>query len=636
MKNLFTHLILFSLVIAGYWILKIALTPWLPYAEIFSFTLVIVIFYFINAPARNLINQFISKEYYFKLDQTQKALNELNDKLNSAIRYHELTKALSETFNTIFYLIPHAFYVLENNKYYLLHYNYIEKDSDILVTDLRQDFFSKVPDDTLVLWGYQETNLPETITKQLKEAKLVSILPFPGHSHIFALLLIDYGQIPFLKDATTKQIFQKIQKKAGLILENSALFLDLERKNYETKKIIEVSQKILSSLDTKNILAFILDSLRSLIQFDAASIFLLDESGTNLLNATSLGYGQSDIRKLHLKVGQGACGWVVKTKETDVLDDVRGAEHYYELRPSTLSQISIPLIFDRRVVGVLCVESDRVAYFDEHLVEVLQLFSYLAAIAIHNAQQFEVMLAKQALEHEIINASIVQKRLLVHQFPRFDNMHITAINIPSKMMSGDLYDAIKFNDHSLGLAIGDVSGKGIPAALMMTVILAGLRSQTKNFATACDIVYRLNNLLFESTSQGKYASFFFAVLLPKENKLIYTNAGHNPPLLVKADGRIIPLKKGGIVLGFLSDYEYHQAEVEFTTGDTLIAYTDGVTEAMNNKNEEFGEDRLIQLIKKNWQKSIYELKEEIIKAIQKYTNYSNPADDITIIISRHS
>lgn len=636
MKNIFTHLLLFSVAIAVYLVLKMALSPFLPYPDLFSITLVLIIFYFFHKQTQNLINQLISKEYYFKLNQTQKALNDLNDKLNSAIRYHELSRALSETFNIIFYQIPHAFYVLENNKYYLLHYNYIEKDNDILVTDLRQEFFNGIPDDTLVLSGFKETNLPDTIKGQLIESGLVSLLPFPGHNQIFAFLLIDYNQIPFLQDETTRQIFHKIQKKAGLILENSALFLDLERKNYETKKIIEVSQRILSSLDTKNILDFILDSLRSLVQFDAASIFLLDESGTNLLNATSLGYEQSAFRKLHLKVGQGACGWVVKTKKSDVLDDVRGAEHYYELRPSTLSQISIPLIFDQRVLGVLCVESDRLAYFDEHLVEVLQLFAYLAAIAIHNAQQFEVMMAKQALEHEIINASIVQKRLLVHQFPHFENMYMTAINIPSKLMSGDLYDAIKFNDHSLGLAIGDVSGKGVAAALMMTVILAGLRSQTKNFATACDIVYRLNNLLFESTSQGKYASFFFSVILPDENKLIYTNAGHNPPLLVKANGNIIPLKKGGIVLGFLSDQEYQQEELEFASGDTLIAYTDGVTEAMNNKNEEFGEERLIQIIKKNWHKSIYTLKEEIIKAIQKYTNYSNPADDITIIICRHN
>jgi len=362
----------------------------------------------------------------------------------------------------------------------------------------------------------------------------------------------------------------------------------------------------------------------------------MDETNNKLLNASSLGYDESIVKKLHLKVGEGSCGWVVKTKEIDVLDDVRGAKHYYEIRPETRSQISIPLIFDRHVLGVICLESDHLSYFDDNLVEILRLFAHLAAIAVHNARQFEIGMAKQALEHELINASTVQQRLLVHQFPSIENLKITALNIPSKIVSGDLYDVIKFNEYTAGIAIGDVSGKGAPAALMMTLILAGLRSQKKTFLTVCDIVYRLNNLLFESITPGKYATFFYSILLMDRNKLIYTNAGHNPPILVKDNGEIQKLIEGGIVLGFKKDYEYHQEEVEFHPGDTLIAYTDGVTEALNDLKEEFGEERLMELIKNNWQKPVFELKECIINAVSEFTNNSNPSDDITLIICKHN
>ena len=635
-RTFFESLILFILSICVFWLIEKLFIEFIPLPEIFALIIILIVLNFFHSDFRLIIRRLINREYHFRISTTQAALETLNIKLNHAIRYHEVTKLLAETFTTIFEDNPHAFYILENDKYYLVHYAFLDEHKSLIKSDFKYDIIKNIPIETLKIPDLSQTSISAQIQKELLDSGLNTIFPFRGHSQIFALLLVDDSKINFKKDLLTQKLFEKIQKKAGLILENSALFVDLERKNFETKKLIEVSQKILSSLDTKQILDFILDSLQSIIQFDAASIFLMDEASNKLLNASSLGYDESIVKKLHLKVGEGSCGWVVKTKEIDVLDDVRGAKHYYEIRPETRSQISIPLIFDRHVLGVICLESDHLSYFDDNLVEILRLFAHLAAIAVHNARQFEIGMAKQALEHELINASTVQQRLLVHQFPSIENLKITALNIPSKIVSGDLYDVIKFNEYTAGIAIGDVSGKGAPAALMMTLILAGLRSQKKTFLTVCDIVYRLNNLLFESITPGKYATFFYSILLMDSNKLIYTNAGHNPPILVKDNGEIQKLSEGGIVLGFKKDYEYHQEEVEFHSGDTLIAYTDGVTEALNDLKEEFGEERLMELIKNNWQKPVFELKECIINAVSEYTNNSNPSDDITLIICKHN
>jgi sigma-B regulation protein RsbU (phosphoserine phosphatase) len=409
----------------------------------------------------------------------------------------------------------------------------------------------------------------------------------------------------------------------------------LEKKNFETAKIIEVSQKILSSLDMKNILDFILDSLQKIIQFDAASIFLLDESGKILLSTSSIGYENSLGDKLHLKVGEGACGWVVQTKQVDVLDDVRVAEHYCELRPKTHSQISIPLLFDNKVLGVICVESNQIAYFTDNLVEVLKLFAHLAAIAIHNARQFEVMLAKQALEHELVNASAVQQRLLVHQFPKIYNLSLTAENIASKIVSGDIYDFIKLDDKVLCLAIGDVSGKGAPAALMMTLILAGLRSQNKLNSSVKHIVYQINDLLYDSISRNKFASFFYAQINMNTDSIIYSNAGHNPPILIKANGTVNTLSKGGIVLGYMQNFIYEQDEIKFKSGDILAAYTDGVTETLNHKDEEFGEARLIDILVRHRNKTVDQIQKIVIQALKEFSDNTNPIDDITLIICKH-
>jgi len=409
----------------------------------------------------------------------------------------------------------------------------------------------------------------------------------------------------------------------------------LQQKHTEIEKLIEVSQKILSSFDTKNILDFILSSLKTLVDYNAAAVFLLDKGSRQLLNTSSKGYDAALINRLHLKVGQGACGWVVETKKIDVLDDIRQTEHYYEIRPQTRSQVSIPLLFDESVLGVLCLESDSTAFFNAERIRILQLFSSFASIAIRNAQHMQILLEKKAYEHELIHAAVVQKRLLVQQLPQFKKLEINAVNIPSKIVSGDLYDVIKYNESTVGIAIGDVSGKGAPAALMMTLILAAIRSQKKTFLNVCDSVYRLNNLLYESTIEGKYATFFFAIISLEKNRLIYTNAGHNPPIFIKANSDIVRLTQGGVVLGFQADQEYIQNTIELSPGDLLLAYTDGVTETMNAAEEEFGEERLIKLVLANRERNAFELRELILSELNSFSGFENPADDITLVICKY-
>ncbi len=586
-----------------------------------------------NDGLKLFIRKITSKRYYGIITSAKKTLENLNHNLNRAVRYHNVTKLLIDAFKSLFADLPHAFYILENDKYYLTHHLHIN-NSEIILSDFDQSALRNVEENRLS-YRLDQLHLVAKKKQLYQSERLTTLLPFRGHNQIFAFLLIDRNAISFRNDQTTWNMFEKIQKKAGLVLENSALIIDLEKKNYETRKLFEVSKKILSSLDTKKILDFILSSLKTLINYDAAAIFLLDKSGKELLSLSSEGYPPGLNERLHLKMGQGAIGWVAQTRQIDLLDDVRKAKHYIEIRPETLSQISIPLVFNDYVLGVICLESNRLGYFKQSEADILQLFAHQAAIAIYNARQMDIILAKQAFEHELVNAGTVQKGLLVQQFPHIDDFAFTAINIPSKLVSGDLYDIIRDDETTAGIAIGDVTGKGAPAALMMTLILAGLRSQKISFMTVCDLVYRLNNLLYDSTIEGKYASFFLCVCSLKNNKLIYTNAGHNPPIFVKADGTIRKLEKGGIVLGFLANQEYIQEEVNFNGGDTVIAYTDGVTESMNRAGEEFGEERLMRLIKKHRHLTVIELKQKILDALEKFSDFQNPSDDITLLIFRN-
>ncbi len=619
---------LFLFIFLDYFINRISHSPFL------TFTITILILLIFHQQLIALLHRFLLPKTHLLRTRAIRILEKLNNDLNRALEFNEVTELLFNAFDQLFPNIPFIFYILEDDKYYPAHSKNIF-DEELLAFDLKAEYLKELPLTTLIDEKFKKAHFPQEFVQKALTNELSSILPFRGHNQIFAFLLIDYRKIPFYGGQNAWRLMEKIQKKAGLILENTALILDLQNRNYQMRKLMEVGQKILSSFDIKTILDFILKNLKKVTHYDAAVIFLLDKSGKRLLNTSFDGYDPNALKKMHLKVGQGSCGWVVQTGHIEVIDDVRSAEHYFSLRRETRSQVSIPLIFDKQVLGVICLESNRLSYFNRQMVDLLQLFAQMASIAIHNARQFKVMLAKNALEHELINASKVQKALLVQHVPKIEHLKITALNLPSKIVSGDLYDILRYDKYTVGLAIGDVSGKGAPAALMMVLVLAGLRSQKQFFMTACDIVYRLNNLLFESTSEGNYVTFFYAVVNSEKNKLIYTNAGHNAPILLRASGLAQRLNVGGIVIGFQADFEYQQEEVDFNPGDILLLYTDGITEAMNAQGEEFGEERLLNILKKNRQKNVLEIREAIIKSVQKFSSRKMQEDDMTLLICKY-
>ncbi len=597
----------------------------------FSVTLLLVILF--HEKFRTWLRKIIARSYFKRINKTVTTLNTLNKELNKAIRYQDVTRILFRAFRILFPDIPYAFYISENGNFSLETHNNIQ-DEEVLSLNLNQsDFEDLNTDDATIPLKY--ARLSKANLKKMHSAGLTSIIPFPGKMQVFALLLIDEKNIDFRRNKEAMKLFRKIQNKAGVVLENSALFLDIEQRNLQIKRLIEISEKILSSFDVNEILDFILVSLKTVTRYDAAAIFLLDKSGKHLLRNSSEGYSKKVMERLHLKVGQGACGWVVQSGQISLLEDVREAEHYFMLRKETRSQLSIPLIYDKNVLGVLCLESNRIGFFNESLAETLKLFAQLAAIAIFNARHVDAVIAQRALENELINAAIVQKKLLVQRFPQSEHFKITASNRASQIVSGDLYDVIRYNERTYAIAIGDVSGKGAAASLMMSLLLAGLRSQKKSFLTACDMVYRLNNLLAEATLDGFYATFFFAIFALDQNKLIYTNAGHNPPLLIKANGDLVRLEKGGIVLGYLPEWEYEQGELAWNPGDVLLAYTDGITETMNADGEEFGEERLTQLLHSVRNRSVFEIKETIFRTIKEFSGTDAQDDDQTLVICKN-
>jgi len=417
----------FILSVVFFYLLNTFLKIFTEFHAVIAFVITLLLVILFKEPVRSLLKKIIGRQANRTLDQ----LETMNSELNKAIRYKEVTRILFNSFQTLFAGLPYAFYIVENDKFSIEDLQLVNDDElsnlDIDSKDINVIYNSKEQ------IHIKETKLPKKIKKKMLAAGLNTLFLFPGRVKLFAFLLIDNRKISFKKERDSMERFRSIQNKAGVILENTALFVDIEQKNTQVRKIIEISNQILSSFNIKDILDFILTTVKPIYKYDAAAIYLLDKSSKRLLRTSSQGYDSKLLEKLHLKVGQGSCGWVVQTGKIDVLNDVDGDEHYFKLREQTRSQVSIPLLHGEDVLGVVCLESNRLAFFNDSMVDNLQIFAQLAAIAIFNSLQLDDLLAKRALENDLIDAGIVQKKLLAQNFPNVEKLKIYAANLLTVM-----------------------------------------------------------------------------------------------------------------------------------------------------------------------------------------------------------
>jgi len=270
--------------------------------------------------------------------------------------------------------------------------------------------------------------------------------------------------------------------------------------------------------------------------------------------------------------------------------------------------------------------------YSEADIEYVYSVGSLAIISIENKRLFQEALEKKKMEDELDIARDIQKNLLPHDIPELHNFEISAINVSSKQVGGDYYDLIRLDDNNLCLSIADVSGKGVPAALLMANLQAFLKTIVRHGIELDEATALINDLVSENTSDGKFITFFWGVLNDDARKFRYVNAGHNPPLLIR-NGEIIKLNIGGIVLGVMKTVTpYESREISLQKEDVIVMFTDGVSEAMNTKGEEFSDERLENTAKRISHKSSPEILQDIRQEVINYTAGALQSDDITLMV----
>lgn len=315
------------------------------------------------------------------------------------------------------------------------------------------------------------------------------------------------------------------------------------------------------------------------------------------------------------------------------MDDV------FKLQASIVMQrvrsfMAVPLQTNEKVIGLLYIDMpDITREFSKEDLSLLTVMANVAAIRIEHARLNEVEQVERMISKELSQAGEIQRRLLPSAAPKVPGMDLAGYNLPCRTVGGDYFDFFELSGGKIAIVVGDVAGKGMPAAMMMSSLQARLQILVETDENPASIVTRLNKSISSNCPDNRFITFFLAIMDPANGEIRYCNAGHNPPLLVRANGTTEKLEGGGIILGILPIAQYSEHPASIRSGDTLVLFSDGVSEAMpEGVDEEFGEMRISMSILNRGSQTSHQLIEGVIEDLQIWCAGTPYADDVTLLI----
>ncbi|HXU09718.1 MAG TPA: SpoIIE family protein phosphatase [Blastocatellia bacterium] len=322
---------------------------------------------------------------------------------------------------------------------------------------------------------------------------------------------------------------------------------------------------------------------------------------------------------------------------SDAMSDPRFQSQHSVVLSQIRSVMAVPLASGEEIFGMIYVDNPFNNRFQEEDLKVLTTIASVASIKIENERLLDERLEKRRMEEELKVASEIQMRLQPFAPPRLEGWDMTGVSFPCREIGGDYYDFIqRKRDNRLVVAVGDVSGKGTGAALLMSSLHAAVRAQSQARSTISEVMGEINQYIFENSPPNKFLTLFYAELDPETGTLAYSNGGHNPPMMVRQNGDVERLETGGLPIGMMQGVAYEQAIVTFEPGDVLVIYSDGITESVNEREEEFEEERLIEVVKNNAGRSASGIRDRIDEALSRFVGTTAPVDDMTLMIIKRT
>ncbi|NBO65760.1 MAG: FHA domain-containing protein [Acidobacteria bacterium] len=417
--------------------------------------------------------------------------------------------------------------------------------------------------------------------------------------------------------------------------------------------ITRVSLSLLSPLSLEETFRQVLDSVFEVVPADRGYVMLFEgatvstdslgetktvESGTDLVCKASR-YRDGVVSEVtdEIQISQSISEQVLQNAVSVLTSDARHDPRFHSRQSivlgETRSVMAVPLMIEKRIGGMIYVESRVEAnHFTERDLKLLSLIAGVAAIRIENMSLLELREEQRRLANELEVASEIQLGLHPSGPPTIAGYDLDGYSFPCYEVGGDYYDFIPRSDGRHVVALGDVSGKGTGAALLMSSIHAAVRANTRTHLSACEVVTEINNYICDNSPANRYVTLFYSEIDPDTHRMTYINAGHNPPILVRTSGGLQRLDIGGLPVGITPLAAYTQGEVTLGSGDVLVIFSDGVTDSLSESGEDFGETRLISAISENRHRTAAGIRDRIDEALGRFVGKASSVDDLTVVI----
>ncbi len=474
-------------------------------------------------------------------------------------------------------------------------------------------------------------------TRSGKDPQSEMVVPLITKDRIVGVLVLESTEKAYFRPHHL-QLLTPLAAQIAVSIENASLYEGKSRDALTKQVMNEIAKEMTAILELDELLNRIAVLLRRVIAYELLGIFLYDPITERLELKVQIGYASETVETYRsLRLGEGILGHAAKEQRTllvnDLQNDPRAIQAKCQDGRITRSEAAVPLMSRDRLLGVLVVESCDPGYFTPEHVQILETLASQMSVSIENARLFQQVLAKeQKLEANFALARDLQKGMLPASMPELEGFEVAALYRPAESLGGDYYDFIWLDNALVGLTIGDVSGKGVAAAMSMAATRSAIRFASRIHTSPSQVLYHVNRRLFKDFKERTYVSLFYGVLDLNSKICRWSNGGHFPPILVRADGTREEFSQGGTVLALFDKSRYTSAQTRLNPGDLICFYTDGVIEARNQEDEEFGKERLVQILAEKARQPARDIVKALTGEVKKYTRGVDQHDDITVFV----
>lgn len=461
----------------------------------------------------------------------------------------------------------------------------------------------------------------------------------------YALHKADFEHLLFQTPALAVRLLQVLSIRLRAL--NNHYIAEQSRKNRQNRqelqtleRLIEAAKSLNSTLDLNKLLDILLDIALGIVDGDRGTVYILDEAKQELWTRVAKGLDGASRVTIRLPLGKGIAGYVAATGDTITIADAYldprfTPEFDQQTGYRTRSILCMPIrTKEGNIIGVFQLLNKHEGVFTDEDAHIMNALSIHAAIALENARLVEQERQKIRIEQDLLAAHEVQMSLLPSHVPVVPGYEFAAAALPARNVAGDFYDFIRLDTHRLAVSMGDVSGKGLPAALLMAHTQASVRDVAHETPGAATCTSMLNERLVLSTSPEKFVTLVYGILDTEKHTFCYSNAGHNPPLLTSPAKPLRSLSIGGTLLGILNGVTFEEETITLEPGEVMVLYTDGIPEANNERQELLGEERLAHVVEAHRAYSAEVIRDAILSAVRTHQGDEAAADDMTVVVVR--